>query len=147
MGYYDDTERKDTLLDKRFSWNHGQNTAEKKKPHQDGRNYVIGHQRCCRRALVPEVQPFFDDETGSNEPSYSIDSNTTEENDSKSSEYTADQSNERYCGYGGKTNAKAIVGYQINSSNSKGFGGGTQDAEAERVSVIFKKTEIQLYHY
>lgn len=138
MGYYDDTERKDTLVDRESR----EITVRSQPPKKPSRwrgimssviSGVVGG------ALVLGVQPFLDEETGSDEPTYSIDSNTTEENDANPVNTQPISQASDIADMVEKL-TPAIVGISNKQQQQQGFGGGSQDSEAGTGSgVIFKK--------
>ncbi|USK28138.1 trypsin-like peptidase domain-containing protein [Bacillus sp. CMF21] len=139
MGYYDDTERKDTLLDPDAREIMVRSGHPQKKPSRWRAVMSSVISGVVGGALVLGVQPFLDDETSTQEPSYSIDSNTAEEENDSSTVNTQPISQTSDIADMVENLSPAIVGIS-NKQQQQGFGGGTQDAEAGTGSgVIFKK--------
>ncbi|WP_282035275.1 S1C family serine protease [Metabacillus indicus] len=136
MGYYDDTERKEAMeQESRETFRAAQ--PEKKPSRMRGvlSSVISG---VVGGALVLGVQPYFEEETGSNQPSYSVDSNTAQEN-STNEVNTQPISATNDIADMVENLSPAIVGIS-NKQQQRSFGGGTQSDEAGTGSgVIFKK--------
>ncbi|MDX8288735.1 trypsin-like peptidase domain-containing protein [Metabacillus indicus] len=136
MGYYDDTERKEAMeQESRETFRAAQ--PEKKPSRMRGvlSSVISG---VVGGALVLGVQPYFEEETGNNQPSYSVDSNTAQEN-STNEVNTQPISATNDIADMVENLSPAIVGIS-NKQQQRSFGGGTQSAEAGTGSgVIFKK--------
>ncbi|MEK3807176.1 trypsin-like peptidase domain-containing protein [Bacillus sp. FSL H8-0547] len=136
MGYYDDTERKEAM--EQESRETFRSAKPEKKPSRMRGVLSSVISGVVGGALVLGVQPYFEEETGSNQPSYSVDSNTAQEN-STNEVNTQPISQTNDIADMVENLSPAIVGIS-NKQQQRSFGGGTQSAEAGTGSgVIFKK--------
>ncbi|KEZ47979.1 hypothetical protein GS18_0218580 [Metabacillus indicus] len=136
MGYYDDTERKEAMEQESRETNRYVQPQKKPSRMRGILSSVISG--VVGGALVLGVQPYFEEETGSNQPSYSVDSNTAQEN-STNEVNTQPLSSTNNIADMVENLSPAIVGIS-NKQQQRSFGGGTQSAEAGTGSgVIFKK--------
>lgn len=136
MGYYDDTERKEAMEQESRETNRYVQPQKKPSRMRGVLSSVISG--VVGGALVLGVQPYFEEETGSNQQSYSVDSNTAQEN-STNEVNTQPISATNDIADMVENLSPAIVGIS-NKQQQRSFGGGTQSAEAGTGSgVIFKK--------
>ncbi|MGP1908785.1 S1C family serine protease [Metabacillus sp. JX24] len=136
MGYYDDTERKEAMEQESRETFRAAQPVKKPSRMRGVLSSVISG--VVGGALVLGVQPYFEEETGSNQPSYSVDSNTVQEN-STNEVNTQPISQTNDIADMVENLSPAIVGIS-NKQQQRSFGGGTQSAEAGTGSgVIFKK--------